>query len=277
MKVPLPGLTTALALLSWATAPAAVVTWAGTATGIDGNDNDEVDSWRTIAVAKTYDTDGDNVYGTAGYVFYGADSATNGNGGAVVTVDPLAYNASATRRTHLSVPSYLSLTSTGQNRIASSYGYRLMDDPTQPPSASVANVESGGALRQSVTLGTEVGMINFTVTSAIPAGGLRIGVIISNLDAAAGTLRFTQTTGGAATSTANLAFSGSSIPSIVFFDVTEATTGDVFSLFLTKSSPGNSNTSVAYGGLTFDVIPEPGSAMLGLLAAATLGLRRRRH
>jgi hypothetical protein len=130
-------------------ASAAIITYVGREAGITGNNNDAVDSWRTTTVTKTYDADGDNIYGTAGYVVYGTDAETNGNGGAVITTNPLTYNATATRRTWSSIPSYLTLASTGQTQVASSYGYRLIDDPTQTPGETVANLESGGALARA--------------------------------------------------------------------------------------------------------------------------------
>lgn len=259
-------------------ASAATITLAGSVYGIGGDNNDEVDQWRTTSVAKSFDPDGDNVYGSMGYVLYAADAATNGNAGAVTTTNPLTYNVSATRRTFSSIPSFLTLASTGQTGIASSYGYRLIDDPTLTPGTSVADLESGAALRQSVSLGVETAMMTLTLSAGVPAQGFRVGFLVDNTDPFGGTIRLAQTTGGTSSVTAaqNVAPLG-----FVFFDIVGGVPGDVFTLNLMKSNPqpggGNTSNNVIYGGMTFDAIPEPGSALLIGLAGGVLALRRRRQ
>ena len=101
-----------------------------------GDDNDEIDRWRAISVPKTFDPDFDNVYGTAGYVMFAADDASNANPGTAPgsNVNPFTW-VSGTRRTVTSIPSLVILTivtpaSTG---VPSSYGYRLMDNPAPSP------------------------------------------------------------------------------------------------------------------------------------------------
>jgi hypothetical protein len=69
---------------------------------------------------------------------------------------------------------------------------------------------------------------------------------------------------------------------IAFFDITNAVEGDVFTFYITKTSPqpagGNMNANIIYGGLTFDAIPEPTSAMALMSGGmiALLGYRRTR-
>ena len=88
------------ALLALSNANAATITLAGKLTGVAGDDNDEIDRWRTISVPKTFDPDFDNVYGTAGYVMFAADDAGNVNPGTAPgsNVDPFTF-VSGTRRT----------------------------------------------------------------------------------------------------------------------------------------------------------------------------------
>ena len=82
MKI-LPHLLPALALLAVPGLQAATISIPGSIAGLAGAGNDQIDSWRTTTVAKTLDPDGDNVYGTQGYVLYATDAATNANTGAV--------------------------------------------------------------------------------------------------------------------------------------------------------------------------------------------------
>jgi hypothetical protein len=277
-----------LPLLPLVAAPglyAATITIPGSITGIAGAGNDQIDSWRTTTVLKTLDPDGDNVYGTSGYVLYATDAATNANTGAVVTGSPLTYNASATRRTLSSIPSFLTLTDNGQTQTASSYGYKLMDDPTFAPGASVSDLESGAALTSPIALGTEQSLLNLTIGTSFPAGGLRVGLLFSNADVFDGTIRLTQTAGGSGTATFNETVPPAGVElGMTFFDITGAAPGDVFTLYIKKTNPqptgGNLNTNVIYGGVTFDAlpapVPEPTAGLLLALGSLGLGFRRRR-
>ncbi len=271
-----------LALLS--ASHAASVTLAGSITGLPGANNDQIDGWRSTNFLKNFDPDGDNIYGTAGYVLYGTDAAVNSTAGSVQTADPLTFN-NGVIRTLNSVPGYLTLANSlnGQNQLASSYGYKLFDDPTQPTGPTVSDVESGAALRGGVALGTESPLLNITIGTGFPTAGLRIGLIYDNTDNYAGYFRLTQTTGGGATST----FTFGVVPAgqelgLAFFDLSGVVQGDVFTLYGAKDGPtqptgGNSNTNVIYGGLSFDVVPEPTSAGLLLLGGALIGMKRRQR
>ncbi len=258
-------------VLAWfAGAPldAATVSYVGIQTNVAG--------YRSTGVVKTFDLDGDNVYGSAGYVVYGTDIAGNTTAGSVPTADPLTYSA-GDRQTLKSIPSYLTLTSNGQNQLAVSYGYKLIDNPTLTPASTVADVEGGAALRGTVTPGTEVSMLNITINSGAPAT-LRIGVMVNNADSYAGTVRLTQTTGGSASS-GQIGYAHTSTVDILFFDLANYAVNDVFTLYLKKNSPvsGNTNTNVLYGGLVFDATAIPEPASLGVLSLGGLALLRRRR
>jgi hypothetical protein len=259
---------------------AANIVVSGSVTGLAGPNNDQIDQWRTNTVPKTMDADLDNVYGTAGYVMYATDEIGNANTGVVIPADPLNY-ANGSQATLKSIPSYLTLANNGQDHIAASFAtvYKLMDNPTQPIGAAVSDVESGAAVRLT-SLGTEVSLLNITIGTGFPTSGLRIGLLFGNTDNFLGTLRLSQTVGGSATSTFMQTIPPAEVElGLVFFDITAANVGDNFTLFISKENPqppgGNTNTNVLYGGITFDVIPEPASASL-LLAGVTVLCQRRR-
>ena len=259
-------------------AQAATITLAGKLTGVAGDENDQIDRWRTISVPKTFDPDFDNVYGTAGYVMFAADDAGNANPGTAPgsNVNPFTF-VSGTRRTLASLPSFVNFTvvnpaSTG---VASSYGYRLMDNPALTPDVTMANLESGAALR-GVAIGTEASIFDFTVGADFPAQGLRLGLFFSNTDGYNGSFRLEQTVGGAGSVSVTQV---SGVPlEMGFFDITNAAQGDTFRIYATKNAGSTGNGNVLLGGLTFDAIPEP-SAVLSLLGGFgfLLGARRARR
>jgi hypothetical protein len=265
--------------IATASAPAAVLIAQGSIAGVAGGNNDQIDRWRSTDVAKTLDPDGDNVYGTAGYVMFATDAIGNGTAGSVPTVDPLTFAPPTTAQATLSsIPSYITLANNGQNKVASSYGYKQIDDPRVTPGVGVSDIESGAALRDAA-LGLEVSMMDFTIGANFPTAGLRIGILTNNTDNFDGQLRLTQTVGGDASITIPLTVLAGQELGLHFFDITAANVGDVFTLFLQKTNPqpagGNTNLNVLYGGVTFDAIPEPASALL--LAGGVLGLALRRR
>ncbi len=233
----------------------------------DGNQT----SWRTTSVTKTLDPDGDNVYGTAGYVGY-AMRKNPGTGDAPNT-NPLTYT-STNFETFSSIPSYLTLTSLSQNFVAAGFGYALVDNPTLAPGASVADIESGFGGINGAQSGN---FMTLTLNAGVPANGLRIGVIATSLtgdDDSLNNLTLTQTAGsGSSTASATLAGTDGNF-SFYFFDITGGTQNDVFTLSGAKPNVGNNN--VIYHGISVDVIPEPSSALLCVLGGLLLITRRRR-
>jgi hypothetical protein len=260
-------------------APAATLGLAGTLTGLPGDDNDEIDRWRSTSVVKTFDLDHDNVYGTAGYVMFGADDVGNANPGVVqvgTAYNPFTY-VNGTRRTVASIPGYLAFnvvtpTATG---IASSYGYKQMDDPSLAPAATVANLESG-ALLANAAFGTEVSLFDIVIGAGAPAGTLRLGLFYGNTDAYNGLFRIQQIVGSGSTSVSAAQTLAAPLE-MSFFDIGGAAQGDTFRVFATKNAGSTGNANVLLGGVTVDVIPEPASASALLLGAATLLGRARRR
>ena len=205
------------------TAPAVNITYVGQAA---------LANYRTTTSLKPLDLDGDNVFGTAGYVFYGTDVLNNSNGGSVSTTDPLAYS-SGTRRTKLSLPAWLTLFNNGQNRIATSYpSYPVIDDPALVPSPSVTDLQLGVAVRDPVLHGTEASFVNIRLNTGMPAGGVRVGVAcFAGTGDAIDLIRLTNNfnAGAVVTRTATGA------PVLYFFDVTGAQPGDIVTLRLSKN------------------------------------------
>jgi hypothetical protein len=260
-------------LFSAVPASAAILTAVGAAPGIPGQDNDEVDRWRSTSVAKTFDVDADNVYGTAGYVLFAADDIGNSSTGIVeFSNDPFTY-VSGTRRTVRSVPSYLSFAMTNfgsTTGTASSYGYQAVDNPSVAPGPSVSNMESGAFLR-TTAFNTEASLFDMTIGAGAPSV-IRLGLLYGNTDAYNGTFRIEQIAGGIGSVIANQT---NGVIQLSFFDIIDAAPGDTFRVYGTKTEPvGNQN--VLLGGLTFDVIPEPASSTALLLGLGMLAARRRR-
>ena len=215
----------------------------------------EVQGWRSTSVAKTYDALGIHYYGSAGYIMYALDAAGNANAGmAPGSVDPLSWtNSGTTMGTRKSVPSFLTVTNNGQAKVASSYAYPLFDSPTDPIAATVADMESGLGIRDAVAYGTEVSVVSIVLGASFPPNGLRLGIMNGTSNDASGTIRVTQTMGsGGGTATVASVDRGVNV-SIYFFDLKQANANDVITIYLTKPSGGN--TSVAYTGLTFDLLP----------------------
>lgn len=205
--------------------------------------------WQSTNVPKAFDPDGDGILGEAGFVWYGtkpeAAPPTSCSGG-----DPLNFNlANGTVMTQKVVPSFLTLTNSGQTTVCY-HNYPPIDNPAAAPGANVPNVVSGLAARD-VPHGTDADMLTFTVGNDFPANGLRVGVAVLGTGGdltSMVTLR--QTAGGATSASYNVAPVDG--VQMVYFDVTGANIGDSFTLSLLKSAGGNAN--VLYSGLTFDAL-----------------------
>ncbi len=264
------------ALTSLATA-APIVTFVGT----DANQT----QYRTTTVIKTLDADGNNVYGTDGYVLYAMDTGTQDTTNGFVVTSPLAFSVNSTGRTYatlLSAPSYASLANNGQNTVAYGFGngtgdYPNVDNPAATPGPSVTDIESGFAINDGLAENPTPpplftgNVLDITFNGTAPSTGVRIGVIIADTNITrtgidrvtlGGTTHTTDNTGGVFT--------------FKFFDVTNITSGDVLTLALSKDAGTASQDDVFYYGLTFDTIPEPGTVGLLAFASGLLTFRRRR-
>ena len=253
--------------------------------------------WRSSTTPKLYDGDGNNVYGSAGYALFGTQFAWP-NPGCCGSSQPFA---SATWPNLVSLPSFVTSTQNLTANKVGGWGYALVDDPTlvngfrdytwgntQSPPVSPVDSQSAyvkiGILDGPDTFGhdpktaaTGAGRWAFTVGADVPSQ-FRIGVMTDGLDGsnwAATEVLLDQVTGGS--TIVGTATSGAVVRNrfvdIHTFDIIGAQPGDTFAVFAKASSDGNG----AISGITFDVVPEPASAVLCMVAMAAGCLARRRR
>ncbi len=92
-------------------------------------------------------------------------------------------------------------------------------------------------------------------------------------------LQLIQTFGGSGTSPIiglRFAQGGNGIPEMYFWDLTNVKPGDQFTLYAFNNVGGIGFHKGYVGPVSFDMIPEPGSATLGMFGATGLLLRRKR-
>ncbi|MEP4076589.1 PEP-CTERM sorting domain-containing protein [Haloferula sp.] len=226
--------------------------------------------FRSTSVAKSFDVDGNDEYGTEGTFFLGNGTLGNNQGwnagggnhvstGAtwVTSYDPGAQFASIS------------------NQNATTYG------PFDDPALSGITVANRGNTAIAVAVGGGVGnwaeVMTFTVDATVPAT-FRIGILSGTQGTADGRwdptgLRL-SVDGDPATERLGLALTSGSTPGWVFFDVDM--NGETSGTFSIEGQNRLAGQGTAISGIVFDVIPEPSSvALLGLGCLALLGRRRR--
>jgi hypothetical protein len=220
-------------------------------------ENSSTGTFRNTGISKLFDADTNNVYGSAGYIFYGT-TATNelGGGTCTTTSDPINYNA-VTNRTRKSLPSWLTLQNNGQNQLCGNFGYPQIDDPEAVPGPSPVRLKSGFAVRTSVPLGVDADMVNLRIgTNAPPA--FRVGVVINGAGSGDSVLNVRlRQTGGIGFNNVNATRTIVSSMVTMFFDVTNAHDGDVFTLSVAKSPTQTGNANALYQALLFDELLIP--------------------
>jgi len=227
----------------------------------DGSDYDEIgmQGWRSTDVAKRYDVDKDNVYGTAGLYSLGstnfptpADDATFQNftkvGATWVTVSPGG-----------DAPSY--------RNPSPAWNYADIDDPLATPGVSVANwaIQSGFTLSDTAgAAGDWFELLKFAVDDTAPQA-FRLGVMAANFDKDVfhpTGLRIVADSGTAFEVTAsvtNLTTAPARLTGMVFFDVNlNGRSAATFSVF--SQRPATQGASLA--GLTFDETPPRGMVFI---------------
>ncbi|MBL9139897.1 MAG: formylglycine-generating enzyme family protein [Verrucomicrobiales bacterium] len=228
-----------LGLFRGATAPGASIGFAGADLTTHG-------AWRTASLAKPMDADGDNRYGTEGYLV-----VTSRDG------DLIKNPAYATAR-----------------RLASAV--RRNSDAARPVFATVDHpregaVEVGLWASQGGLDGEEHDLVEIAVNGS---ANFRLGVMVdggNTLDAAPRDLRLRQVAGG--TSDSGLIYSYREPDQTVdwyFFDVRGAQPGDVFRLSGTNRRDGTpSQDESGFSALMFDRV-EPETLALRMVAGLTL-------
>lgn len=218
-----------------------------------GGDFTTSGAWRTSAILKSLDGDGNNVYGSDGYVL-------TGGAGSIVN------------------PSYATVLRLSTLTFPGNGGYTLIDNPLGPGSISTGVWYSTG----SITL-QEQNLAQITVTSA---GSFRVGILTDNADFADISpfgLHILQTSGGSGDSGLIGAYLEPNRDSDwYFFDIVGAQIGDVFVISGTNTRLGSGpQDSNGIGALTFDrllAVPEPATYAAGVGCCLLLGswMRRRR-
>ncbi len=221
----------------------AAITYVGFQANVESKNNDPTSGWRNSSPSKPFDIDGDNILGTDGY-------HTFGNAGTTV----------------ISMPTYIGAVTRLSSSANGSTGWGLIDNPSDPSGADTLgtgmwfNTDASENIAQIVITGSDL-------TGQI----LRIGVLTGGYIGTGETLHLTQTVGGGAIASST-ALTGTGMD-VAFFDLTNVSSGDTFILSASNLTTGYRHAS----GLTFDTIavPEPSSALLGLVGGLLL-LRRRR-
>jgi hypothetical protein len=209
-------------------------------------------AWRTAGVAKPLDADGNNIYGSAGYLL------TTSPGGA-----------------QLSNPAYASvinLVSTFYSGHVTNPNYTTVDNPL------------GGSVKTGIWYATgafadeEQDFVRLTVSQA---ANFRIGIMVDETDfigISPGELRVRQTVGGSGDSTlVNAMVEANLDTDWYFFDILGAQPGDQFVISGTDSRVGSGPvTSNGIGAITFDTVAVPEASTWGaiIFAGTTLAWTR---
>lgn len=241
-----------LNLLTSPTSHGAIVTYAGSQLNVG--------DFRTTTVTKTLDIDGNNVYGTDGYYFWGTSKPP---------VNELTF-ASPSYISHVGVSS---TTVSGLTVIEGAYG--TMDDPTLPPGPSVSDITPG------IVGGVGTGnLFEFHLSGSPWPHTVRMGIsLLGDTEHPLSLTVFTYDPGLAAvTSLATASVSspaGYGPPDFYFFDLRNVPANEWIVLYGTANtgSPFNFNF---ISGVTFDsVVPEPSTALLFGIGGGLLWMRKK--
>jgi hypothetical protein len=207
-----------------------------------GAEVDTAADWRTASVAKSYDADHNNVYGSDGYILF------NGT---------------------VTLPSYVSSSTTFvTGRSTDSDVFPLCDDPTTTPGSTPTKTYLTST---SIGSASNVKQVGFTVNANVPAS-FSISVMGDSVGAdahgGAGYACSAYQVGGPdgsanAPATAN----NDKIPDLYVFTITGAQAGDSIELW---SSPGTLWNQHCLSAVGFDTAPEP--SVLVLLITGVIGL-----
>jgi len=244
-------------------------------TGSTGYAETGMEGYRSTNVVKSYDVDGDNVYGTAGGFFLGNATGYSGNA-----------NFDSTFNNYTSYgASWASFTpgadATQYSHPTTAWNYSDIDNPLATAGADVEDwaIQSGFVRNSSTTgvAGTWEELLTFTVSSSTPET-FRLGIMSSTLDSGAfspGALRFEEA-GGAVSTITGLAQTAR-LTGMVFFDVD--LNGESSGTFSISAERPSDARGAAIAGVTFDTIepiPEPSGILLLSMGGLTILLRRSR-
>lgn len=228
------------------------------------------DAWRDSSVLKTHDSDGDNIYGSPGYIMF--DTHTQASRAGVGQTGPLD-NATA------SLPG-ISITATGTDA-GFSGNYSLINDPNNAPRGGI-DLWSGVAYRSVFAPGGLIGnsqyaMFDITfnrIGTSLP-NAIRLGIFVDNeFDPQAVPIGL-RVAGAGGDSGTVLKPATVQNNDYYFFDPTGLNAGDTVTVIATT----NTNPSaLTLAGFTFDAVPEPSATILTVfgLGVLVVGCSRRR-
>ena len=270
--------------------------------------------WRSETNVKPLDIDGNNVYGSAGYALF-ATKKTYPDG-STCCGGSVAFNDNSTYPNMIDLPSFVASSLNLTNNKVGGWPYALIDDPElvngyrdynwgmnqvpPRPGPDQSPYVMMGILDGNDIFGNDpknspngAGRWAFSIGAGAP-NRIRVGVITDGLNDsvwAATEVLLHQVTGRntivAAGTTETLPYGNIQAPpnyvpginrmvDIHMFDIVGAQPGDTFAIF--AKGPATGQGLGAISGVTFDYVPEPGSALLAMFGMALCGLvRRRRH
>ncbi len=220
----------AVCLLATMPAQALNIVFSG---AIANNVGNEVTEFYTQTTPKTFDADGDNRYGSAGYDLFG------------LNVSHTAYNSFAALGTSIGVTGPFA-------------DYTTIDNPGNAD-AQVRTTNGGPG-----TAGAKAAVITYQITNAalIP-NGFRIGILTDGIGGDGGVssqgIYVEQTAGsGGGSAFVDLNPIRNSNIDMVFFDITDAQDGDQYTISVNKSPTGNAgNGHATLQGVVFDTHAAP--------------------
>ena len=249
------------AALALVTSANAAVTFAGSVS----NTGNAISNWSSTATSKTLDLDGNNFYGSDGYAWI-----NNNNDGAAVGVEIALTQAAPSYTSDIfytgtvGIPNFSGSSSAAQDRL-------------NPDGTGLSNVGYGGINYGTATGATTLqSLFTYTMNRNMSTGEtIRVGVVLDNLNLdILGADSLTLSAGGVAAASG---LNRDGIMDIFFFDVTGLVSGDKIEILAAKATDANDFgiNGITIGGVTFDSVPEPSSALLGGLGLLAM-LRRRR-
>ena len=253
-----------LALFVATTCSAAVITFLG-------ENSTNAASWRISSVSKTINPANNNIYGNDGYVMFNTTPTNSTVTQSNSPVNPFTFSTtvgSTTLKTLNVTPSYVSAFTPGAsfNSVFTSPSSLNMDNPAGGSMKSGVAFESGST-------STFTSLFSFTVNSSVPKS-FTVGLFFNNGAGEWAQARITDSAGGSATATR----AGFGNIDAMFFTISGATSGTVFTISGLASTRGEANGALDIAGITFDSTPEP--TTLGGCAGAALAFiwfdRRRR-
>jgi len=281
-------------------AAAAAVAIPAAARGVEINyagqtfDNNDLPLWRTATEEKTLDIDGDNIYGTGGYLMIGTGEDGLGGFKQDFPAPDGAYTLDINEpgrdiETLSDLPSGVSVEDGffGINWVITGDFYPLIDDPSGGPDRRIGfgrydNFQTPTSQEEDGLNGV---ITKFTVGATTPGvddpdATLRLGVALRNDPnvALSDFVRVQSPTGGVNTGPVEN-FAGDFGNTVMFYDITNYTVGDEFEIWL-YGRDDDGKQSISYSGLTWDFIGIddpllPGDAnMDGTVDLADFGILR---